>query len=200
MKLRVAITGSIGSGKSSFCNILKESGFPVISADDESKIILANNKKVRSEIILIFGEDSFKGEEINKKYLAEKIFSNPLNVVKVNSILHPYVIEKVDQLLLDLLKTNEIAFVEAALIYEADMESLFDYVVLITADEKIRKERKLQMKMTEVDFISRNANQIPDEQKINRADFVFTNNDSLAELEQKANLLILTLKGLLKTK
>lgn len=200
MKLRVAITGSIGSGKSSFCNILKERGFPVISADDESKIILANNKKVRSEIILIFGEDSFKGEEINKKYLAKKIFSNPLNVVKVNSILHPYVIEKVDQLLLDLLKTNEIAFVEAALIYEADMESLFDYVVLITADEKIRKERKLQMKMTEVDFISRNANQIPDEQKINRADFVFTNNGSLAELEQKANLLILTLKGLLKTK
>jgi len=190
-KLKVAVTGSIGSGKSEFCNYLESKGFVVIKADNISKEILANDKSVRVKVEKIFGEESFKSNEINRKYLAEKIFSIPENVLKINSILHPKVIDKVEWLLRDHLKSNDIVFVEAALIYEADMEYMFDYVVLITADYQTRMKRKIKsISFTEDEFKKRNENQIPDEEKKKHADFVFENNSTLDELNRKAELLI----------
>ena len=98
-KLKIAITGSIGSGKSTFSGIIRDKGFTVLNADDISKEILAENEEVRKKVIAAFGPDSFKGKEINKKYLSEKVFTDQENVHKINSILHPLVIEKVDDLM-----------------------------------------------------------------------------------------------------
>jgi len=196
-KLKVAITGSIGSGKSSFCNFISEKGYPVIKADDLSKDILKNDKEVKQKVVKEFGKESFFNNEINKKFLAEKIFSDPENVVKINFILHPKVIKKIEELTDDYFKEHNIVFTEAALIYEADMESLFDYVVLITADYEIRKMRAInERKLSEEDFNKRNENQIKDEEKKKRADFVFENNGSKDELKQKVDLFITILMGL----
>jgi dephospho-CoA kinase len=192
-KLKIAVTGSIGSGKSSFCKLLEDRSYPVIKADDLSKDILANDKNVKNEVIKIFGKNSFINNEINKKFLAEKIFSDPENVLIINSILHPKVKEKVNTLMDEYLKKTNIVFVEAALIYEADMENMFDYVVLITADEKIRMKRKTEILSSE-EFNKRNQNQIPDIEKEKRADFIFVNNGSLIELSAKADLLLQILK------
>jgi len=197
MSIKTAITGSIGSGKTLFSNYLVKKGYPVIIADDVSKDILADDKDVREQVIKEFGSESFAGGSINKKYLAETVFSDPVKVIKINSILHPRVIEKTDSLLNEYSAKNSLVFVEAALIYEADMEDLFDYVVLITADENVRKQRKVEFdKFSEVDFIKRNQNQIPDEEKKKRADFVFVNSGSKEELYNKADLLINILSGL----
>jgi len=76
------------------------------------------------------------------------------------------------------------------------MEEMFDYVVLVTADEIVRKQRKVELdKFTEADFLKRNENQIPDEEKRKRADFVFINSGSKEDLEKKADLLITILNG-----
>ncbi len=189
--LKIAVTGGIGSGKSTFCDYLSSKGFPLLKADDISKEILANDGEVKKKIIKAFGDESFNDGKPNKVYLAEKVFSNPQNVVKINSILHPKVIEKTEELLNEFSENNKLIFVEAALIYEADMEDLFDYVVLVTADEKIRMERKTKLdNFSEKTFIERNFNQIPDEEKKKRADFIFENNSSLIDLKTKADLLI----------
>jgi dephospho-CoA kinase len=197
MSVKTAITGSIGSGKTLFSEYLRKKGYPVIIADDISKNILAGDKDVRELVIKEFGSESFTGGSINKKYLAETVFSDPDKVVKINSILHPRVIEKTDALLKEYSAGNKLIFVEAALIYEADMESLFDYVVLVTADENTRKQRKVAFdKFSEEDFIKRNNNQIPDEEKKKRADFVFINSGTKEDLYNKADLLINILNGL----
>ena len=188
-KLKIAITGSIGSGKSTFSDFIEKSGFIVIKADDVSKEILANDERVKEKIIKTFGEDSFKGSEINRKYLAEKVFSVPENVLIINSILHPLVIKKIDKMMNEKLNKKDRVFVEAALIYEADMEGMFDYVVLITADKKVRYGRK-SGDLSINDFEQRDSNQIPDEEKKKRADFIFENNGSIAELKGKAKLLL----------
>jgi len=87
-------------------------------------------------------------------------------------------------------------FVEAALIYEADMEEMFDFVVLISADEKLRMERKKSsINLSEEEFIKRDNNQIPDSEKRKRADFIFENNSNAAELKAKANLLLMMLQS-----
>ncbi len=196
-KLKVAITGSIGSGKSLFCKYLEKCKYNVISADDTAKEILSSNEIVKKKIIREFGEESYLKGELNKIFLAEKVFSNPENVEKINSIVHPETIKKIGNMMDKILLKEKIVFVEAALIYEANMEELFDYVVLITANEQIRKERKIKnSNFTEEEFIKRNLNQIKDVEKKKRADFVFENNEGINELKQKADFLLNILNAL----
>jgi dephospho-CoA kinase len=174
--------------------MIEEKGYPVIKADEISKEILGNDKEVRGEVEKTFGKESFVNGQINRKYLAQKIFNDPENVLKINSILHPHVIKKIDQLMNEALTKNDLVFVEAALIYEASMEEMFDYVVLITAGKEIRMKRKTSEGLNEKDFLMRNKNQISDEEKKEAADFVFENNGTMEELESKTDFLISILK------
>lgn len=198
-KIKIAVTGGIGSGKSSFCKFLGELGIPVINVDDVSKQLLENDADIRKRIIKEFGTQSYKGQKADKKYLAEKVFSDQNKVLIINSIIHPKVITKVNILAEEILKENNIAVAEAALIYEADMEKYFDFVVLVTADEKIRMKRKIELEnYSEEQFTKRDENQIPDSEKRKRADFVFENDLGLEELKGKAFLLKNILTGLTK--
>ncbi|MFZ1520053.1 MAG: dephospho-CoA kinase [Ignavibacteriaceae bacterium] len=191
--MKIAITGNIGSGKSTFSGFAVETGFPVLFADDISKSILENDEKVRSLVIKAFGAESFIKDKPNKKFLAEQIFSDQNKREKLESILHPRVIKSIESSIKNLLKSNKVIFVEAALIYESDMEEMFDYVVLVTAAPELRLQRKLKSGFTEEDFINRESNQIPEEEKKKRADFIFSNDTSIEDLSIKFNLLLLTL-------
>jgi len=196
-KIKLGVTGGIGSGKSAFCGFLKAEGIPIINVDEVSKELLENDTDVIKKITRAFGENSYSGGKPNKKYLAEKVFSNSSNVLKINSILHPKVIKKVDILTGELLKNNNIVAAEAALIYEANMEARFDYVVLITANKELRMKRKTELdRYSPEQFLKRNENQIPEEEKAECADFVFENNGSLDDLKNKAFLFSKIVKGL----
>ena len=196
---KIAITGNIGSGKSTFSRILSHKGYPIINADELSKQLLVTDQKIKDKIIKALGDESYTNNEINKNYIADKVFSNPANVQKINSIVHPVVISEIKKIFKEKEGKEKIIFVEAALIYEADMESIFDYVVLITADENVRKGRKIaNNNMVADEFEKRNVNQIPDIEKKKRADFIFENNSSLDDLKSKVELLIILLTNGLK--
>ena len=198
-KIRVAVTGNIGSGKSTFTKFLFEIGYPIILADDISKEILAGDPEVREEVIKEFGAQSFQGNKINKKYIADHIFSNPKKLKKINSILHPRVRKRIEYLSKEYFKTSDIVFVEAALIYESKIENMYDYVVLITADKNLRMKRTtMTKKISEEDFLKRDNNQMNEESKKKKADFIFTNDGSKDDLKKKAILLINLLKPTLK--
>jgi len=195
-KIRVAITGSIGSGKSTFANYIASKDYVVINADDISKDILSFDEKIKKKIIKEFGSNSYKDKKLNKKFIATQVFSNQANLNKLNSILHQQVVQKIDALIEEKYKDEKIVFVESALIYEADIEKKFDFVVLVTADFNIRLKRSVgNGKFTEDDFIKRDKTQIPQEEKEKRADFIFSNNGSKKDLIKKADLLLLTLNS-----
>ncbi len=197
-KMRVAITGNIGSGKSTFTKFILELEYSVIYADDISKEVLTSDSEVRSEIIKNFGAQSFQGKKVNKKYLADSVFSDKKNLKKINSILHPIVRKRIETLSEEYFKTKNILFVEAALIFESKIEKMYDYVVLITAEKDLRMKRATKAKkLSEADFITRDSNQLNEETKKKKADFIFTNNGSKKELKQKAILLIKLLEATL---
>lgn len=191
--MKIAITGNIGSGKSTFSKFIEEAGFPVLRADDISKSILENDEKVKALVIKEFGDQSFIESKPNKEFLSKVVFSDLSKLQKLESILHPRVIKNINKSLSDLLKKKSAVFVEAALIYEADMEEMFDHVILITADRDIRLKRKIASGLSGEDFIQRELNQIPEEEKKKRADFIFSNDTSLKDLKMKFNLLLITL-------
>jgi dephospho-CoA kinase len=189
-KIKVGITGGIGSGKSVFSAALKEKGFLVILADEIAKEILTTDPLVKELIIKEFGKEAFSGNKLDRKYLADKVFPDPGNVEIINAIIHPPTIEKIISLMNSELLTQNIVFVEAALIYESELEDLFDLIVLITADDAIKKKRKTTQGMSESDFIMRQQNQIMDEEKAKLADFIFVNNGDKKDLYKKADLLL----------
>ena len=196
-KLKIGITGNIGSGKSLFSKYVRESGFQVLSADEISKDILANDSEIRKKIIAKFGKEAFLNNKINKQYLADKIFTTPENVFFVNSLLHPKVLDELEKRMIDCLKNSDLVFVEAALIYESGMEGMFDYVVLITSNLKLRNERKINFdKLKAEDFMNRENHQIKELEKKKRADFIFENDGTKDELKTKAGLLLNILGGL----
>jgi dephospho-CoA kinase len=192
--IRVAITGNIGSGKSTFTEYLHLKGYVVINADDVSKELLSSDEEVIQSVVDEFGNDVYTNGKLNKDFLAEKVFSDYVNLDKLNSILHPQVLRKIDSIISKKYSDEKFIFIEAALIYEADIEIMFDYVVLIKSKFEFRLNRTIKKgDIKKEDFQNRNDLQIPDKEKEKRADFIFSNNSSKEELFKKADLLLLTL-------
>lgn len=190
-KIAVAITGGIGSGKTLVAGYLSQKGYPVISADKVAKEILLNDSKVKELIIKEFGSDAYNSKGINTKYLAEKVFNDESKVKQINNIVHPVTIDKINSLIAEYFNKHNIVFVEAALIYEADMEEMFQYIILVYADEDIRLQRAAQRDNVSVEDIRlRQMHQIPDENKKGWADFTIKNNGTLEELYSRTDFVL----------
>ena len=182
--LRVALTGGIGTGKSTASKILNELGAFIFDADKEAKNILKNNGTVQSELIAEFGTDIMSGDEkIDNNKLARIAFQDQDHQLRLNSIIHPYVFQEIDKNFDDVLEKSAYDFfvVDAALIYESGADTHMDYVIVITALLKVRMERALQREtLTRDEILKRMDLQWPEEEKIALADFVI-HNDSTEE-------------------
>ena len=182
--LRVALTGGIGTGKSTASKILNELGAFIFDADKEAKNILKNNETVQSELIAEFGTDIMSGDEkIDNNKLARIAFQDQDHQLRLNSIIHPYVFQEIDKNFDDVLEKSayDIFVVDAALIYESGADTHMDYIIVITAFLKVRMERALQREtLTRDEILKRMDLQWPEEEKIALADFVI-HNDSTEE-------------------
>ena len=184
--LRVALTGGIGTGKSTASKILNELGAFIFDADKEAKNILKNNETTQSELIAEFGTDIMSGDEkIDNNKLARIAFQDLDHQLKLNSIIHPYVFQQIDKNFDNALEkgTHDIFVVDAALIYESGADTHMDYVIVITALLKVRMERALQReRLTRDEILKRIDLQWPEDEKIALADFVIHNDGTEEEL------------------
>jgi dephospho-CoA kinase len=196
-KIKIAITGGIGAGKSFVSAIIEKKGFVVLHADSIAKELILNDSQVQRQILKEFGKDSFIAGKINTKYLGEKIFTNEENLQKINAIVHPATMKKIDQLAKKHFEKVKIVFVETALVFEANLEEQFDHIILVYADEKLRMERILaREKISEAEIRNRMNFQIPDEEKKDHADFVIENNSTIEDLEKRCAFVLTILTQL----
>lgn len=190
-RLKIGITGGIGTGKSLVSKLYKNKGYQVIEADKVAKEILRNDNNIKKQIINEFGTASYIDGKPNTKYLADKVFSDPVKVERINSILHPPTLRKIEALMSMELKKNNIVFVEAALIFEAHMEYMFDYILLLVSEDLLKIERiKQRSKISEKEILLRMENQLPDIIKKSKSDFIIENNSTIDELTKKSEFFL----------
>jgi dephospho-CoA kinase len=175
--IKVGITGGIGSGKSTICNVFKILGSPVFEADTVAKEILSKNDSVKKEIIHLFGKDIYSPEGVvNRKKLAEIIFNDDIQLRKVNNIIHPAVQNEFN----NWLKNQVTSYIihEAAILFESEFYKMMDFTILISAPESERINRVIKRDgITEKQVRERMLRQWNEEKKQKLADVVLYNNN-----------------------
>lgn len=176
--LKVGITGGIGSGKTTVCKVFHLLGVPVYYADEEAKKLLEENAEVKSKIIQTFGiEVTDEIARIDRKKLASLVFNDKENLDKLNSIVHPAVAKHFD----DWLKENKTAkyiLKEAAILFESGAYKMTDKVITVVAPIELKIARAMERDKTDREAIEQRINnQMSDEDKMKRSQFVIKNDE-----------------------
>lgn len=184
----IALTGGIGAGKSTVAQFFSELGANVVDADHLARIAIERGSEGFAEVIARFGEKILTNGDINRKALAEIVFSDPDAKKDLEAIIHPRVQKLFAQAIID----NEPAvnlIYEIPLLVETDAARKFDFIVTVEADEELRIERLLARGMFITDIKARLANQAPSQARIDIADAVIVNDgDEDHLLRQVENL------------
>ncbi len=182
-KLKIGITGGIGSGKSLACKYFEEQGYKVIYADKVAKELYASNKQLINKLVAEFGKEILDENGNLSRHNAKRIiFSNKRNIKRVNSIVHPFVFRQMDKMV-SRIKDNIVLF-EAAIMFESGSYKRMDYVVLIYANKETRIKRIIRRDgVRRSDVLKLMQLQLDEREKAQRADFVIKNNSTAIELK-----------------
>ncbi|NLA23785.1 MAG: dephospho-CoA kinase [Bacteroidales bacterium] len=145
----LAITGGIATGKSLICKIFETLGASVYYSDVKAKLLMVSNFQIKKELIDYFGEAVYENNELNKVFLANKIFNNEADRRYVDSIVHPVVIDDY----LQWRETNSAKFtiMESALVPKLNIENLFDKIITVSSPEAIRVGRIMRRDAVSID-------------------------------------------------
>ena len=190
--LRVAVTGGAGSGKTSVCNRFKELGIKVISSDAMAREAVAPNSTAYKKIVDFFGQTVLLSDAtLNRKMLRRMIINDDAARLTLERIVHP----EISNLMREKIACAEnqgceIVVVEVPLLFELNIQEQFDWIILVSAGHELRVKRLMAR-----DNISRDEAenlihvQMPDKDKIGRADFVLSNEGSTARLMEAVDFL-----------
>lgn len=181
--IRLALTGGIGSGKSTALTMFAARKAAVLNSDHVVHKLL-QRRDVRDSISGRLGIGRISAGEEGRQMLAEIVFADEKKLDQLEEVIFPLVREVIKSwMATDMVRTAPLVVVELPMLFEAEMTDLFDYVVLITAPAEIRQVRHAG-KIPRADFERRAARQLPEEEKRARADFVYDNSGSPEELDE----------------
>ena len=180
MPLQIGITGGIGSGKSLVCKIFSCLGVPVYDADSRAKSIMTTDGILVEQIKAEFGSLSYHHDgTLNRSYLSQTVFNDAAKLKKLNELVHPRVALDGDQWVAAH-SGKKYVLREAALLFESGSYQRMDKIIVVTAPETLRVKRVLNRdpQRTSGDVLKIIRNQMNEEEKVNRADFVLVNDET----------------------
>jgi len=201
MGLLAGLTGTMGSGKSTTAGMLKDLGAFIIDADAICKDLIHPNRPAWEEIVETFGKEILQGDQqnIDRGKLAEIVFNDKDKKRQLENILHPRVIDQEMKLAEQIFREHPkaVVVVEAALLIESGNDQRMDKVIVVACDE----EQSIQRAMTRAslsrdEVIARIQNQMPQTEKIKKADYVLRNNNDQEDLKLKVQALYSELETL----
>lgn len=183
---KVAVTGSIGSGKSTVCSFLKELGAYVLSADEIVHQLLTPQTLLGKKVITLLGDTVVVDSQLSRKAIAEKVFNNPLLLQKLEELIHPEVQRVIEEHQEIAKKARFTLFVvEIPLLFESNLHVFYDTIVLVSAKESLRKQRTKEMS----DRKKRESRLISSAYKRAHSHFCIENNNSLEDLKKNIKTL-----------
>ena len=192
----IGITGSFGMGKSFVGDLLKEASITVIDTDEIVKNILKTENNITKQIIKEFGKSIInkENEYINRKSLADMIFTNEIKRKKLEFILHPEVNKEISSLILRN-KDRKIFAVLIPLLFECNLENDYNEIWCVYCKSKVQYKRLIKKGFTKEEITARTNSQLPIEEKMKKSNFVIDNSESR---DKTKNQVILRLKELVQ--
>ncbi len=185
MKYVIGITGPIGSGKSTVLRILRELGAETIDADRVAREVMARGGPAYEAVVRAFGRDILRPDgEIDRARLAQKVFSQPEALKRLEAIVHPAVFEEVKRRIAR--SEKPVIALEAIKLLEAGLSiTMCDEVWAVLVDRDVQLQRLRQRGMSEAEALRRMAAQLSPEEYARRADVVIDNNGDLDHLRSQ---------------
>jgi dephospho-CoA kinase len=182
---RIAITGSMGAGKSFIAMKFATLKVPVLIMDQVVKQLQTTNENLIKKIKKRF-PDSYTGNVMNREYMIRKLFYDETgkNLKDISEIIKPYLKEELDKFYAEF-KDRKYVLVESALIYEYNIQDQFDEVIFVNADPKKRKQMAMSRdKITSDEYNRRMKTQLPDQFKIDNSKWIVYNDYTENVFEQ----------------
>ena len=190
------ITGGIGSGKSTAAKFFEELGIPVYNSDTRAKTIQNENSEVKVKIIAAFGEEAYNENGLNKPYLSKQVFQNNEKLKLLNSIVHPAVFQDFEDW--KKAQKSDIVMKEAAILIESGSYKDCDVVISVVVDVETRIARTIERdSLSREEILARINNQISDEERIAKSDFIIDNNGDLAHLKNEVEQTFIKIKKMI---
>ncbi len=188
---KVAVTGTLGSGKSTVCRIFQKLGAYVVDSDKIVHNLLSPETPLGKKIIKLLGPEIVANGHFDRKKMAKLVFENNTQLKALEEILHPQVYQEIDQVFAQVKKESKapLFVAEVPLLFETHMETHFDYVVAVVADTEKCKTRLANIGFNSNDYERRMQRQLEANVKAKKADFILQNNGSMEDLEKEISLL-----------
>jgi dephospho-CoA kinase len=191
--LKVAVTGSLSSGKSTVCRLFEQWGAYVVDADRVLHGAFSSDISIRQRIRALFGDGVFHGESIDRQRLANITIGEPKLLTQLENICHPYVNREIRRhyRIAVRARTYSLFVAEIPLLFESrfPLYSWFDTTVVVSCDRTHAKERYIRKGGTEEQFEFRSGRQMAVSEKVHRANYTLMNDGTLKSLEKAAKQL-----------
>ena len=199
--LKVAVTGGAGSGKTSVCNRLKALGVRVISADEMAREAVAPGSTAFKKIVHYFGNTILLSDgTLNRKKLRRMITDDSDARLAMERFIHHEIAKLILKNVVFAEKEgSRMVVIEVPLLFELDMKEKFDWVVVVSADKELRVKRLMERDQTSRDEAMHLIDvQMPEKEKIYRADYVVRNEGSMENLVESVDILFNNLNNIIK--
>jgi len=186
--LRIGITGGIGSGKSVVARLFAALGVPVYDSDSRAKWVMANDLVLRAQLQDAFGAATYDAAgQLDRAYLARVAFADPVRLAQLNALVHPRVGEDFAAWAgQQAAAGHAYALKEAALLFESGAYRELHKIITVFAPPEVRQARVLQRDAhrTAADVQRIIGQQLPEAERLTRADYVVYNDDSQLVIPQ----------------
>jgi dephospho-CoA kinase len=189
--LKIGLTGGIAAGKSEALKAFERLGAATLSSDAVVHELL-EGEPLRSILAERWGPEVVADGAINRAKIGEIVFADPEQLTWLESQIHPLVQQRTAEWLLSLPAGTEVAVVEVPLLFEAGSDKAFDTTVAVVTADEVRRERAAARGHALVD--EREARQLPQDEKAQRAEHVVANDGSVEDLEQALSALLAKLR------